>query len=192
MAFSWGNITQKFQGWESQPVLYFFIFKCFNDQETEAEGDSLTRPGKGWISGMNNIWAQLASRPASAISPTSPPTQSDFWLQSYCNALELQVFHLQGHGLPGYRGLLTPVHGSTWRGPAVPLSMTRADPAVSPQTCLLPPECGSSWFPARTGKLGWNPEPWVPRANHTLISWGQKWAQSPTCWGDHLAQFAWS
>lgn len=60
---------------------------------------------------------------------------------------------------------LTPVHGSTWRGPAVLLSMTRADPAVPP-TPLKPASCPQGMdllgFLLEQESLGGTQSHWYP------------------------------
>lgn len=108
----------------------------------------------------------MVSRPASAIPFTSSPTQRVIPGFSpnamHWNYKSFTYWAMASLG----RGDSSPVRGSTWRGPAVLLSKTRADPAVPhprpPQTCLLPPGRGSSWLPATAGKLRWTQSHWHP------------------------------
>ena len=73
---------------------------------------------------------------------TPPSTHSASRLQSYGNVLELEVFHLRGHHLPGW-AQETPSHLSMAPrgGRQLSSSPWPEQTWLCPQTCLLTPDC---------------------------------------------------
>lgn len=120
------NTTRKFEGWESQSVLSFFLFKCLLDQ-TEAEAHNSPRKRMNRV-GVRYVWAQLVSRPASAI-PSLPPHPHRKWFLASPTAMHWR-YSLFSRAMASLVGDSLTCPWLHVEGPAVLLSRMSRDPAV--------------------------------------------------------------